>query len=81
MKHVEDQDGHSECGDDGEVRLMIKTSSGRPWPMPAKAENMSGAPLPRAIIVTPAMFWDNLTNNGIQHQHFRTSSLKFPVPI
>ena len=40
--------------------LMTRTSSGRPWPMPAKAENMSGAPFPRAMIVTPAMFWDNL---------------------
>ena len=41
--------------------VMTRTSSGRPWPMPAKAENMSGAPFPRAMIVTPAMFWDNLT--------------------
>ena len=35
--------------------------------MPAKAEKMSGAPLPRAIIVTPAMFWDNLASIKINY--------------
>ena len=56
------------------VWLMMKeTSSGRPWPMPAKAEKMSGAPLPRAIIVTPAMFWDNLASIGINYSWYSAS--------
>ena len=37
-----------------------KTSSGLSCPMPAIEENISGAPLPKASIVTPAIFWDNL---------------------
>ena len=37
-----------------------KTNPGLSWPMPASEEKTSGAPLPSAIRVTPAMFWDNL---------------------
>ena len=35
-------------------------NSGLAAEMPAREENMSGAPLPRAIMVTPATFWDSL---------------------
>jgi len=41
-------------------------SSGLAADMPAKDENISGAPLPRAIIVTPAIFWDNLQQNNFE---------------
>ena len=41
-------------------------SSGLAADIPAKDENISGAPLPRAIIVTPAIFWDNLQQNNFE---------------
>ena len=44
------------------LHIMRKNvpSSGRSAEIPAKEEKISGAPLPRAIMVTPATFWDNL---------------------
>ena len=38
------------------------TSSGLELEMPASEENMSGAPLPNANIVTPAILGDSLQN-------------------
>ena len=41
-------------------------SSGLAAEIPAREENMSGAPLPRAIMVTPATFWDSLESKIMQ---------------
>ena len=37
-------------------------------PMPASEENISGAPFPNAMIVTPAMFWESLDTAVSLHQ-------------